>query len=181
MRRVWTGLRRRQGEDGEEFVGRLGSLAVVFRHNPKAGEYRVIDRGEGKRPRWEKEPDAHLLIGDRKENQEMARHQGRKQPSQCRSCGAAGFWVKTDRDKNILLNESPQLVDYFNEFGPWPIIDREAPTFQEIKRQLPKGTVEAHFATCPNAHQHRADRRARAIHQDALREMGDERDPDDVP
>ena len=68
--------------------------------------------------------------------------------STCRSCGAAIVWAKTSTGKTIPLDAAPSprgnmildeqgvalVVPTLSGFGPWMI---------------------SHFATCPNAAQHR--------------------------
>lgn len=53
-------------------------------------------------------------------------------PGTCRSCGAEGYWVTT-KSKGPRTSGKPMLID-------------------------PDGT--SHFATCPNAEQHRRRRRS---------------------
>lgn len=76
--------------------------------------------------------------------------------ARCRSCGAAIIWAKTcggkrmpvdaapSADGNLVLIESAQFteVSVVSEVSPFPGRDRH----------------KSHFATCPNAPQHRKPR-----------------------
>lgn len=57
----------------------------------------------------------------------------------CKSCGAEIEWIKTDKGKNAPIDAKPIKVWSQTRGGAWMLID---------------GHV-SHFATCPNANQHR--------------------------
>lgn len=71
--------------------------------------------------------------------------------SECRSCGAPITWAITDNGKRIPLDAEPApngnliLVD---GVARTPRIDDDVPFLQYV----------SHFATCPNAQQHRRSR-----------------------
>jgi hypothetical protein len=63
--------------------------------------------------------------------------------AKCRSCGAYIVWLKTKAGKNMPVDaDSLDDVDLEAEAGEMPLFDPSA------------GHI-SHFATCPNADQHR--------------------------
>jgi hypothetical protein len=68
--------------------------------------------------------------------------------SLCSSCGAEIEWVKTERGKNQPLNIEPSLV------GNVEVRDGISYYIHDDDRNGRMLRV-AHFATCPNAKQHR--------------------------
>lgn len=72
--------------------------------------------------------------------------------AKCRSCGAAIMWVKTQSGKSMPLDAAP--VDATKVDGTCFVEDGVA-YFGAIDR--PPGDLHyvSHFATCPNAKQHR--------------------------
>jgi hypothetical protein len=54
--------------------------------------------------------------------------------AECRSCGAAIIWVKTQKGKNMPVDHKPEI---------------------ENATEFDRATMVCHFETCPNAEQHR--------------------------
>jgi hypothetical protein len=96
----------------------------------------------------------------------------------CKWCGAPIYWLKYPRTGNLA-----PITMALNERGN-VAVDLEAGTYSF----LPKDAVGVerrlnHWADCPNAKDHAIEKKrkakdAKAIERDAMREMGDERDPD---
>jgi hypothetical protein len=73
--------------------------------------------------------------------------------SSCSSCGARVEWVTTDAGKKMPLDLEPSAAGNVVVRG-----DGVARTLGPLElAMLPTGTVRrvSHFATCPNAEQHR--------------------------
>lgn len=72
--------------------------------------------------------------------------------SACRSCGAEIFWAKTTSGRNIPLDA--------DKVGPLIVPDGNL-EFVESGAVMVVGAggkMRSHFATCPNANQHRRNR-----------------------
>lgn len=66
----------------------------------------------------------------------------------CRSCGAAIIWAVTPAGKRMPLDAQPAKRIVLDDYGVKTFGD-EAPCAQVVD------TYTSHFATCPNAAQHR--------------------------
>jgi hypothetical protein len=69
--------------------------------------------------------------------------------SLCRSCGAEIFWAKTTSGRNIPLDA--------DKVGPLAVADGNLDFVESGAVMVvgPGGKMRSHFATCPNANQHR--------------------------
>lgn len=72
----------------------------------------------------------------------------------CKSCGAPIRWTKTSRGKNMPIDEKP------SEGGDFAVLpDTDPPEVEWLssrsKTTHPGPFFTSHFATCPNADQHR--------------------------
>jgi len=62
--------------------------------------------------------------------------------ARCKSCGAEIIWIKTPQGKNHPVDAKPKKMWVHEDHPvhyPWKLVDAH----------------ESHFATCPNADQHR--------------------------
>lgn len=77
--------------------------------------------------------------------------------AECRSCGAAILWARTERDKPIPLDAEPdpagRIVFVSGDTVRVLRKDEEPPSHALVPRKGQRYT--SHFATCPNAEQHR--------------------------
>ena len=71
--------------------------------------------------------------------------------SRCTSCGAEILWIKTERGKLAPVDAKSE-----KRFVLDPLAARLAPDAPPQARLV--DTFVSHFATCPNAAQHRKDR-----------------------
>jgi hypothetical protein len=69
--------------------------------------------------------------------------------SLCRSCGAEIFWAKTTTGRNIPL-DADKVGPLMVPDGNLDFVDSGA-----VMVVGPGGKMRSHFATCPNAAQHR--------------------------
>lgn len=68
----------------------------------------------------------------------------------CRSCGAKIVWTHTRRGRRMPINATQQVALV-------ALSDPQA-TFEDLRERLGDEAVVSHFATCPNAAQHRGPR-----------------------
>ncbi len=83
----------------------------------------------------------------------------------CRSCGAEIEWAKTPSGKNIPLDKEPEvdgnILVSMRGIGLAPLAIAQSKEQIETLRSQAKATgqlhllFKSHFATCPNAKQHR--------------------------
>ena len=72
----------------------------------------------------------------------------REDISSCKSCGAKIVWMKTKKGKNIPVDFTEKVRVFLDFTTPRPL------TFNHK-------TMTSHFATCPQADQHRKPREER--------------------
>lgn len=80
--------------------------------------------------------------------------------SQCRSCGFEIIWVRTERGRRMPLNAEP--TEKHDQSGVFVLRERDDPQGPlAISAWGLEGTEPhyiSHFATCPNADDHRRSR-----------------------
>lgn len=81
--------------------------------------------------------------------------------AECRSCGASIRWVETLKGKRIPINREPDRVrGNLRKVQPDETLPARAQVLPEAEAAEARDRGEdlwlAHFATCPNADQHRA-------------------------
>lgn len=81
--------------------------------------------------------------------------------AECRSCGASIRWVETLKGKRIPINWEPDRVrGNLRKVQPDERVQARAQVLPEVEAAEARDRGEdlwlAHFATCPNADQHRA-------------------------
>jgi hypothetical protein len=74
--------------------------------------------------------------------------------SACRSCGAALIWAKTTAGRIIPVDAEPVTDGKGNI-----LLDGSGKVRMAIVGRVGSGTHRAHFVSCPNANQHRKERR----------------------
>lgn len=83
--------------------------------------------------------------------------------SACRSCGAAIYWTKTAKGKAMPVDVKPdkqgRLVLYSTDSGIQSRHEDDAPKY--AVRSCQDRRYISHFATCPDAKEHRGASRAR--------------------
>jgi hypothetical protein len=70
----------------------------------------------------------------------------------CRSCGASVIWAETAMGKAMPLDETPTPT------GNMVLITGKTRAVNDEDRELKRETYTSHFATCPDAAQHRRPR-----------------------
>lgn len=81
--------------------------------------------------------------------------------STCRSCGAKIKWIKTAAGKNMPVDPEPVSLDDAED--GWTLINEQGEAIRVEPNAYTQDNVEqdwyiSHFATCPNADQHRSKR-----------------------
>lgn len=84
----------------------------------------------------------------------------------CRSCEAEVIWAKTRAGKTIPLDAQPRDDgNFFVSIPPHPHarvtavpVNEKSPEAERYRRDPERSRFVSHFATCPNASQHRRSR-----------------------
>lgn len=89
------------------------------------------------------------------------------EPAKCRSCGADILWAKTRAGKNMPVDAVPDNRPLEQKGGGFVLtlrtvnagkelhVEKYFPAKHDVEGQPARNRYTAHWATCPNAEQHR--------------------------